>query len=325
MRTLKNKILSIFLIIAVVFGAAACSKQPKKEEVNEKVTTVGEDKNKKESEDKAEDKNKVVEENKGDSKDKSSLNGKLTVHFIDVGQADSILIQQGEHSMLIDGGNNADAPLVKDYISKQGVKKIDVVVGTHAHEDHIGALDDVIDAFPVGKVYFPKQVATTKTYENFVNSVKNKGLKFTLPKVGSTFNVGDAVCTILAPNKDSYEGGNDYSIVIKLQYGNNSFLFTGDAETLGEKEILDKKLDVKADVLKVGHHGSKTSTSDGFLKAVAPKYAVISSETGNDYGHPHQVIMDRLNKAKIKIYRTDEQGTIKAVSDGNTIKFSTVK
>lgn len=322
MRLLKNKVLSIFLVIAVIFGAAACSKKPISENNSEKVA-AGESASKEDSKDKNTDKSS--QENKDSSKDSNKVKGSLIVHFIDVGQADGILIQQGEYSMLIDAGNNADAPLVKDYISKQGIKKLDVVVGTHAHEDHIGALDDVIDAFPVGKVYFPKQVATTKTYENFVNSVKNKGLKFTLPKAGSTFNLGDAVCTILAPNKDSYEGGNDYSIVIKLQYGNNSFLFTGDVEALGEKEILDKKFDVKADVLKVGHHGSRTSTSDGFLKAVAPKYAVISSETGNDYGHPHQVIMDRLNKAKIKIYRTDEQGTIKAVSDGNTIKFSTVK
>lgn len=323
MKLFKNKILGIILVIAVIFGATACSKQPISDNNTQKIAGGNVDNTKEASDNK--DKGSQENKNIGSDKDKDNVKGNLTVHFIDVGQADSILIQQGQSSMLIDGGNNGDAALIKDYISKQGVKKLDVVVGTHAHEDHIGALDDVIDAFPVGKVYFPKQVATTKTYENFVNSVKNKGLKFTLPSVGSSFKVGDAVCTILAPNKDSYEGGNDYSIVIKLQYGNNSFLFTGDAEVLGEKEMMGKKLDLKADVLKVGHHGSKTSTSDAFLKAVSPKYAVISSETGNDYGHPHQVVMDRLNKAKIKIYRTDEQGTIKAVSDGNTIKFTTAK
>ncbi|WP_052447591.1 ComEC/Rec2 family competence protein [Clostridium polynesiense] len=310
MKIIRGRFLSLIFIIALSLGITACG-NPVQQNNSEKITGGNTEKSE--------------TANKEDNKGKAQLNGNLTVHFIDVGQADSILIQQGEHSMIIDGGNNADAPLVKDYLSKQGVKKLDVVVGTHAHEDHIGALDDVIKAFPVDKIYFPKVEATTKTFENFIKAAKSKNLQFTKPEQGKTFKLGDAVCTIMAPISSKYEGANDYSIVLKVQYGNNSFLFTGDAEAVSEKEMVNKKLDLKADVLKVGHHGSRTSTTSEFLKAVSPKYAVISVEKGNDYKHPHDVVVNRLKKSDVKIYRTDEQGTVKAVSDGNNISFTTSK
>ncbi|MGM9973791.1 MAG: MBL fold metallo-hydrolase [Clostridiaceae bacterium] len=256
-------------------------------------------------------------------KDNNKVTGTLKVHFIDVGQADSILIQQGDNAMLIDGGNRADDNTVKSYLDSQGITDLQYVIGTHVHEDHIGGLSYIINSFKVGKIYFPRQTATTKVFESFVTAAKNKGLNFTLPEVGKTFKLGEAVCTILAPKSSSYSGSNDYSIVLKVVYGNNSFLFTGDAEAVSEMEMVNGGLNLKADVLKLGHHGSKTATVTNFLKAVNPKYAVISVGEDNKYGLPSQSVMDRLKNDNIPVYRTDESGTIVATSDGNTIKFNT--
>ena len=256
------------------------------------------------------------------SKNAVSLDGELKVHFIDVGQADSILIQQGNNNMLIDAGNNDDEDTLRNYINNLGIKEFTYVVGTHPHEDHIGSMDYIINSFKVGKIYFPKTTATTKTFENLVKAVQNKGMQFTAPAVGETFNLGEAKCTILAPNSDSYEDANNYSIVIKLEYGNTSFLFTGDAEDVSEKEMLSNGLDLKADVLKAGHHGSKSSSTDAFLNAVNPKYAVISVGKDNDYGHPNKETLQKFSSRGIKVYRTDESGTIVVTSDGNNITFS---
>lgn len=247
---------------------------------------------------------------------------KLKVHFIDVGQADSILIQDGSVNMLIDAGNNEDEKTIIDYLKKQGVKKLDVVVATHPHEDHIGSMDAVIKTFEIGKIYAPKVSTTTKTFENMLTAIKNKKLKISDPKAGDTFKLSTASCTILGPISSKYEDLNDYSIVLKMTFGNNTFLFMGDAESKSESEILDKKYDVKADVLKVGHHGSDSSTSTDFLNKVNPKHAVISVGKGNDYGHPTQTTMDKLKNKKIPVYRTDENKTIVATSDGKSITFN---
>ncbi|CAK7045954.1 MBL fold metallo-hydrolase [Tissierella sp.] len=258
-----------------------------------------------------------------ESESQASINDNLEVHFIDVGQADSILIKKGNESMLIDAGNNADGDLVVNYLQNQNINKLKYVIGTHPHEDHIGGLDDVIDNFEIEKVIMPNAIATTKTFEDVLDSISKKNLSITKPKVGNSYDLNGAEFIILAPNGENYSSLNDYSVVVKLINGNNSFLFTGDAEELSEKEILtnNKRL-LKSDVLKVGHHGSVTSTSQDFLDAVNPSAAVISSETGNSYGHPHKEILERLTKKGVDIYRTDSQGTIIMKSDGKTINFN---
>lgn len=263
--------------------------------------------------------NQLSEEVKNDS----SVKGELKVHFINVGQADSILIQQGNNAMLIDAGNNLDSEIAKNYISNQGIKKLDYVIGTHPHEDHIGGLDYVINSFEIGNIYMPKATSNTKTFKDVVSALQNKGLQVTTPVTGNSFKLGEAECKILAPNSASYEDMNNFSIVIKVTFGNNTFMFDGDAEEISEKEMLSKGFDVKADVLKVGHHGSNSSTSAEFLKKVSPKYAVISVGKDNDYGHPHKQTMDRLKDSGITVYRTDESGTIICTSDGNNISFNT--
>lgn len=247
------------------------------------------------------------------------VDGELAVHFIDVGQADAILIQQKNQAMLIDAGNNGDGDLVTDYIKKLGISKLDYVIGTHPHEDHIGGLDIVIDSFDIGEVFLPKASSNTKTFEAVLNSIRNKGLKIKEPIVGMKFNVGDSENIILAPNSKEYSNTNEYSIIIKLTFGNNSFIFTGDAEEHSEEEVIENGLDLSADVLKLGHHGSRSSTSDEFLKEVNPSIAIVSAGEGNKYGHPHEETLDKLKHKNIKVYRTDEIGTIILTSDGKTI------
>lgn len=245
----------------------------------------------------------------------------MMVHYIDVGQGDSELIQIGDKNILIDAGTSDKKAL--DYLKKINVTKLDYVIATHPHEDHIGSMDDVINYCSVGTFYAPKVTTTTKTYENMIDALKKKNLKITVPKVGEQINIDNATLTFIAPNSTKYDDLNNYSIVVKVKYGNNSFLFTGDAEALSEGEILQKQLDIQADVLKVGHHGSSSSTSQDFLNKVNPKYAVISCGKDNDYGHPHKETLEKLKAKNIGIFRTDLNGTIIATSDGSKITFNT--
>ena len=253
------------------------------------------------------------------------VDGNLQIHFIDVGQADSILIIQGEHNMLIDAGTNEAGEKVVEYVNSQNIDEFEYVIGTHPHEDHIGGLDNVIENFNIKTLLFPKVTSTTKTFEDVVNIATSKNLKFTAPVVGKIYSLGDATFEILAPNDEKYSSTNNYSIVIKLTYGKNSFLFTGDAEELSEKEILEKDFDVSADLLKIGHHGSNTSTCDEFLDAVNPKYAVICVGQNNTYDHPVKSTMEKLKNNNIAVYRTDEQGDIVATCDGENITFNVDK
>ena len=249
--------------------------------------------------------------------------GQTSVHFIDVGQGDSILIESGGEAMLIDAGTNESGPTVLSYLEDQQITHLDWVIGTHPHEDHIGGLDDVILALDVDRVMLPPKEHTTKTFEDVLDAVAQKDLSLTEPVAGDTYALGDARFTILGPVKDYGDDLNNWSVVLLLTCDNNRFLFTGDAEAQAEEDILALGMDIHANVLKVGHHGSDTSTSDSFLSAVSPDYAVISVGSGNDYGHPCQVTLDKLEAFGTQIFRTDLMGTVIARSDGTHLSFST--
>ena len=250
------------------------------------------------------------------------LHDKLRIYYVDVGQAEAILIDSGGEYMVIDGGNNADGPLLVEYFKELGVNKIKYVVGSHAHEDHIGGLDDIITNFDVDTIYIPDAITTTRTFEDLLDSIDKKNMKYKVPKIDSTFNLKDAEIKVIYTGNDT-DDLNNSSIILKLTYGNTSFLFTGDTTSIIEKQILDK--DIESDVLKVAHHGSKYSSSAHFLKKVDPKYAVISCGNDNTYDHPNSLTLKKLERMNVKTYRTDRDGTVIAVSDGNNISFETIK
>ncbi|PJI10287.1 MULTISPECIES: ComEC/Rec2 family competence protein [Clostridium] len=247
--------------------------------------------------------------------------GSLKVRYIDVGQGDSELIQSNGQNMLIDTGTNESKTSLVNYLKSQNVKRIDYLVLTHPHEDHIGGADAVIKDFDIGTIYMPDVATNTRTFKDVLSEMKNKGLKANKPEPGTNFKVGDARCDIYGPVNTNKEDLNTYSIVIKLTFGKTKFMFTGDSQNSNEAAMIAKGYDLSADVLKVGHHGSRTSTSDEFLNKVNPKYAVISCGKNNDYGHPHTETMQRLQNKGIKLYRTDEEGTVVCTSDGNSISF----
>ncbi len=225
--------------------------------------------------------------------------------------------------MLIDAGTNESGQTVVNYIKSLGYTSVDYVIGTHPHEDHIGGLDDVINSFDIGKIYMPKVTTDTKTFEDVLDAVENKNLTINTAKSGVVITeTDDFSVKIVAPVSEQYDDLNNYSAVVKVSYKDNSFLFTGDAEELSENQITD---DISADVLKAGHHGSSTSSSDKFLDRVCPSTVVISCGEDNSYGHPHKETIEKLNSRNIKYYRTDINGTVVATSDGSTITFTTDK
>jgi len=262
--------------------------------------------------------------NSNDVADVAVSESLLKVHVIDVGQADSIFIElPNKETMLIDAGNNSDDETVVNYINELNYDTINYLIGTHPHEDHIGGLDTVINTFNIQNIYMPKVVYSTKTYEDVLLAVKNKGIKINNVKAGT--NIIDSKnlkIDIIAPANNYYVSTNNYSAVVKITYNDKSFLFMGDAENLSEDEITSN---VKADVIKIGHHGSSTSTSNEFLSKVSPNYAIISVGENNDYGHPHKEIINLLNKLSIKVYRTDLSGTIIIESDGHNINIEESK
>ena len=226
----------------------------------------------------------------------------LRVYCLDVGQGDSILITNNNKTMLIDASTNEMGSRVVKYLNDLGIKKIDYLVGTHPHEDHIGGLDNVIKNFDIGTIYMPNVVATTKTFEEVIDAISAKKLKVTSPKTGDKFTVGNAECEVMSIRNDY----NNCSIVIKMDFNNVSYLFTGDAE----ESVESSRKWPHIDVLKVGHHGSNTSSSKKFLEQIKPEVALISVGQGNTYGHPTQATLKRLSNIGAKIYRTDENGTI---------------
>lgn len=263
----------------------------------------------------------TIKQRKTESTLKGSSNN-LDVYFLDVGQADSILLSNNGHYMLIDAGNNEDGPKLVNYFKSLGITKFDYVIATHAHEDHIGGMDDIIKNFDIGTFYMPDLITTTKTFEDVLDALSEKQIAFETPTIDQEFSFSDTKITTLYVNNEA-KNLNDSSIVLRLKHGTNTFLFTGDASTKVEKQLLNKN--IASDVLKVGHHGSRYSTSKEFLNKVNPQYAIISVGINNTYKHPHDETLKKLNDRKIIIYRTDQEGTIVAESNGNIIQFKTIK
>ncbi len=245
------------------------------------------------------------------------------VHFIDVGQGDSelIILPDGK-TMLIDAGENSCGKKVAEYISDLDISKIDFLVGTHPHSDHIGGLDTVINEFDIGDIYMPRVSTNTKTYEDVLEAISAKNLKIKSAVKGKViYQTDDVFIEILGPEIIDEENLNNCSVIVKLTYKGKSFLFPGDAEKEAERNLEN----TDADVLKVGHHGSSTSSSEEFIKRVSPEYAVISLGKNNEYGHPHFEVMNLFDELNIKTYRTDECGTVIIKTDGEKITVETEK
>lgn len=258
----------------------------------------------------------------------------LTIRYIDVGQGDCELISYAGQNILIDAGEKEAAEAVIGVLDGLGIKKLDYVIATHPHSDHIGALGNIIDKYDIGTVIAPRikdeLVPTSKAYERFLTALSKKGQKLTAAKAGAVYSLADenkendnTAFEVLAPVGNDYDDLNDWSVVIRLVHGENAFLFTGDAEKAAESDIIASGAELSADVLKAGHHGSSSSTSKKFLEAVSPKTVIISCGDGNSYGHPHKEIIEKLDKNSIEYYRTDQCGTITVYSDGESCRVQT--
>lgn len=251
-------------------------------------------------------------------------NDLLKVHYLDVGQGDSIFVElPNNETMLIDAAESYQSENIINYLKNLNYQKIDYVIGTHPHTDHIGGLKDIINTFEIGKIYMPKVVSTTKTYESLLMAIKDKNLKINTAKAGTSIIDTDALkINILAPNNSTYTELNNYSVVTKITYGTTKFLFMGDSEKLIENEI---KENVTADVIKIGHHGSNTSSSIDFIKKVNAKYGIISVGLNNKYNLPKEETITNWENSGTKIYLTSTNGTIRASSDGTNIKIESEK
>lgn len=249
----------------------------------------------------------------------------LKVHFIDVGQADAALLISGDSAMLIDGGNVGDSSRIYSYLDRLGISHLDYIVGTHAHEDHMGGLSGALQKASVGVIYAPKTENDAKFYQSFKSKVASAGKSITHPDSGTSFNLGSCSVELYCPTYENEDDLNNTSIITKVVCGDTSFLFTGDAEYSEEHDILSQGYDLSATVLKAGHHGSDTSSSYQFLREVMPEYVVISVGKGNQYGHPDEDALSRFRDAGAKVYRTDLQGDIIVESNGKDITVTTAR
>ena len=246
----------------------------------------------------------------------------FTVYFIDVGQADAALVICDGKTMLIDGGDASDSSLIYSFLQNRGIARLDYIVATHAHSDHVGGLAGALNYATAGIALSPVTEYDSRPFNSFVKYLNEQSVLITVPNPGDTFLLGSAEVVVVGPVNPSDEPNNT-SIVLKITYGKTSFLFTGDAERPEEQDILEAGYDISATVLKVGHHGSDTSTTYPFLREIMPQFAVISCGRDNPYGHPHDNLLSRLRDADVTLFRTDMQGTIICTSDGNAVSFST--
>lgn len=263
----------------------------------------------------------------GNDKSVGSVSGELEVYYLDVGQGDSAYIRVNEYDILIDAGPRSDSDKLIEQLERKSIDDFEIVIATHPHEDHIGGMKAVFDKYDVESFYMPNVTHTTKTFETLIKAIKNEGIQITTIKEGTKFDLGEgAKIDVYSPIYESYEEFNDYSPIMKLTFGEIDLVFTGDAEAHAEQDVIAKyPQNLQAEVLKFGHHGSSTSSTEEFLEAVSPDFGIISCGVDNKYGHPHRETLSKIKKYDIKTYRTDEQGEIKLVSDGKTVKITTEK
>ena len=243
----------------------------------------------------------------------------LYVHYIDVGQGDSELVCCNGEYMLIDAGEPDASDAVLEYLDRHGIDKLDYLVCTHSHSDHCGGLDAVVESLEVGTVFTSPYAGDSPSYEIFTDAVYDAGLELTVPELGESYSLGEASFSFIGPVED-YDNTNDDSLVMRLEYGDTSFLFTGDMTAKAEKDLINDGASLRCDVLKVGHHGSSGSSCYQFLYEAQPGIGVISCEKGNSYGHPHEETLSRLDDADVTVYRTDLEGSIVIFSDGMKVE-----
>ncbi len=302
----RTKLLSIILILSTLFSITGCINNETTPQVD--ITTIT---------------SNVTDKPKTDITPITlGPDSTFEVHFIDVGQADAALILSDNESMLIDGGNPGDSNLIAAYLKKHNIGHLNYIVCTHAHNDHVGGLPGALSVVSVGKVYAPKTESNIEAYHSFKNKVAAQGLTIENPSSGDQFIFGSSTVLFLGPVHEDVSDTNNTSIILKITYGETSFLFTGDAAREEEQSVLEQNYDLSATVLKVGHHGSKESTTYPFLREIMPEYAIISVGK-NGYGHPTEEVLSRLRDADVKVYRTDIQGDIIVSSNGKTVNIKT--